>query len=107
MRTRFEDYLARQEVRWGDSFDPSDLDKRFIPFYNDNSRVKVRRHWDEGDEYAITGTIGITTGWRPCFLLMRTSRSIGSSDTLGSNQVILAIKPEFGRHYSAYQGRNP
>jgi hypothetical protein len=35
------------------------------------------------------GTVGVTTGWKPCFLLMLTKRSIGSSHTLSARDSIL------------------
>jgi hypothetical protein len=32
---------------------------------------------DWGEEYMVTGTIGISTGWKPCALLIHNSRSMG------------------------------
>lgn len=89
---RYNDYLARQTVRHGDKFNPGGLDSRFVPYFEMGTRVKVRTCGMD-----LTGTIGVTTGWGPCFLLMRTARSAGSSWTLGPKDAILAVKR--GKHY--------
>lgn len=88
----YQDTIARGKSEHGERFDDSDLDPRFIPFYENGQRIKV-----ETMGMTITGTVGKTTGWKPCFLLMRTSRSIGSPWTLGKNDKIVAVK--VGRHY--------
>ena len=74
-------------MEYGKKFDPSALDPRFVPFYEGGERIKI-----ETCGMVVTGTIGITTGWKPCFLLMRTSRSIGSSYTLDKKDKILGVK---------------
>lgn len=51
-----------------------------------------------GDEVVErTGTVGITTGWHPAFLLMSRSSAMGSSDVLSARDVIVAVKR--GRSY--------
>ena len=84
--------VNRKTAQYGDKFDPSDLDKRFIAYYQTGQRVKV-----ETCGMVMTGTIGVTTGWKPAFLLMRTSRSIGSPWTLGKDDKLIAVK--YGRKY--------
>ncbi len=78
-------------------FDPSTLAGQFVPYFHGrhNDRVRVRVRFSHGEE--LTGTIGITTGWRPCFLLMRRSNAYGSSYTLGTQDRIVAVK--HGRTY--------
>lgn len=90
----FEEYLARKLRHYGTKFDTSDLDKRFIPFYNSGQRIKV----DFGHGEVRSGTVGITTGWKPTFLLMLRKNSLGSSWTLGFNDRIVAVQ-RGGRHY--------
>lgn len=85
---RFDDTLNRKTREHGTKFDPSDLASAFVPYYNSGERIKVRAPW--GDE--TTGTVGMTTGWRPAFLLMRTSRSIGSSYVLRETDTVIAVK---------------
>ena len=83
----YAEYLADKKRQHGDKFDPSELDQRFVPYFRTGQRIKV-----ETCGLIITGTVGVTTGWRPVFLLIRTSRSVGSSWTLGSKDKILAVQ---------------
>lgn len=94
MGTKFEEYCARQRRQYGDRFNPAGLAEEFRRYYNSGERVRVR--FGYGEE--LTGTIGVTTGWQPCFLLMRTSRSIGSSYTLSDRDQVIAAK-RWGRTY--------
>ena len=71
--TRFTEYLARKRREYGDKFDPSDLAPQFIDYFNNGARIEV----DMGYEVK-RGRIGVTMGWKPAFLLMLTTRSIGS-----------------------------
>jgi hypothetical protein len=84
VRRSYKDYVSRKKAEYGDKFDESDLDPRFIPFYESGERIKI-------DDFGRTigGTVGITTGWKPVFLLMRTSRSTGSSDILDKSTKIV------------------
>ena len=76
--TKFEELISRKKQECGSKFRVSSLDKRFIRFYNSGERIKVTYKY--GNETEIkTGTVGITTGSKPVFLLMLTSRSLGSS----------------------------
>lgn len=38
----------------------------------------------------ITGTVGVTAGWKSAFLLMRSNRALGSEYTLGPNDQIVS-----------------
>ena len=88
-------YLIRKRIEHGEKFNPQDLDPRFVPFFNNGRRVKIEMYGE-----VITGTIGVTTGWKPCFLLMRTRRSRGSSWTLGPSAKILGFKQD--QYYHTY-----
>jgi hypothetical protein len=85
----FNDYLARQKRRWGKKFDPSELNKEFIPYFENQQRIEV----DFGYE-TKRGRIGVTTGWCPCFLLMLTKRSIGSCYIIDKNDKVLRVVGE-------------
>ena len=84
--TPFEAFIARKKVEWGEKFDASDLDQRFVPYFNERRRIKVRFFGTVTKQ----GTVGVTTGWRPVFLLLLTKRSTGSSWTLGPREEIVA-----------------
>jgi hypothetical protein len=66
MKSRYEDFLERKRQEFGPAFDTSELNTSFIYAYNSDTRVTVYI-----DGRKLTGYVGITTGWKPCFLLMR------------------------------------
>lgn len=74
----YDEFLERGIRRYGSAFNPADLCQRFIPAYESQERITVE---DCGE--VKRGRVGVTTGWKPCFLLMLTIRSQGSSITLG------------------------
>lgn len=81
----YETYIKRKQAEYGAKFDPSDLDSRFAPFLGSNKRIKVKAYGE-----VKAGTVGVTTGWKPVFLLMANSRSRGSSFTLGKDCEIVS-----------------
>ena len=91
--TKYEDFLWRKRREFGDHFDPSALAPAFVAYFNSGQRVKVA-FAALGE---MTGRVGVTTGWRPCFLLMRTSRSHGSPWLIGKLDRVVAVKQ--GRTY--------
>ena len=80
----YQGYIDKKRNEFGDKFDDSELNKEFIPYYENQERITV----DFGYEQK-RGRIGITTGCRPCFLLMLTKRSMGSSYTIGKNDKLI------------------
>lgn len=86
MKRDFNSYIVSKIAQYGDKFDSSDLATQFIPYYRSQQRIEV----DMGYEIK-RGTIGITTGWKPCFLLMLRKDSIGSSYTLKNTDKIIKI----------------
>ena len=92
----FTDLVNRRTAQYGDKFDVSDLDKRFIAYYQNGQRIKV-----ETCGMIMTGTVGVTTGWKPAFLLMRTSRSMGSSWILGTESKLLSVQASYKGKYIA------
>lgn len=85
---KFDKYIERAKSQHGDAFSRAGLDKRFIPFFNSGERIRVEFKHGE----VQTGTIGVTTGWKPCFLLMLKSNSVGSVYTLGKDDTIVAVQ---------------
>jgi len=81
----FQEYLNKKNRQHNTQFDQSDLSKKFIPFFESQKRIKVQFSYGE----IKTGTIGITTGYKPAFLLMLRSNSTGSSYILSDNDIIL------------------
>lgn len=81
----FENYVGTKKAEFGTKFDGSDLCPKFIPYFNNQKRIKIKFSYGE----VKSGTVGITTGWKPCFLLMLTKRSRGSAYTLSEGDEII------------------
>jgi hypothetical protein len=86
----FSEYLERKRRQFGAQFDPSKLERRFIPYFESGERISVKFSWGE----VIRGTVGVTGGWVPSFLLMRTRRSLGSELLLGRQEQIVPHVPK-------------
>lgn len=82
--------------------DTSDLDAadQFRPYLHSSTRLRVRRVYPGGEVYERTGTVGKTTGWKPAYLLMHRSSDHGSSDLLGPDDKIVAVKYPGSRSYT-------
>lgn len=87
---QFSDFVKEKEKYFegsGHYFDISDLCPKFISHFGENYRIKVVDKWGE----IHTGYVGITTGWKPSFLLVYNSRSLGSSILLNDDYEIIKI----------------
>lgn len=93
--TEYELYLARKRREYGDRFVPPDA-PQFVRYFQ-GPRIKVRTTYPSGETYERTGTVSITTGWKPAFLLMRRSNAFGSSDLLRRDDEVIAVQG--GRKY--------
>ena len=88
----YTEYLRIKSKEYGVKFDNTSLNKNFIFYYENQQRIELSFKTKEGKEYEIKrGKIGITTGWKPCFLLMLTTRSRGSSYTIGLKDTVIKI----------------
>ena len=66
----------------------SSLAPAFASAYESGERIRVR--FASGEE--MTGTVGKTSGWQPCYLLMRRATDAGSIYTLAAGDRIVAVK---------------
>ena len=90
MRKSINAYTEKKLAEYGDKFDPSDLNPEFFRYYDSNERIEVE--FTYGDTKEIRrGRIGVTTGWKPCFLLMARVNCISSSATIGKNARVLRV----------------
>jgi hypothetical protein len=90
--SRFTDYIARKRHEYGDKFDPSKLAEQFKLYLHSGERITIEFCDSDGKCYETKrGTVGVTTGWRPSFMLMLRSNSIGSSHLLGKNDRIKRV----------------
>jgi len=83
-------YIERKKAEFGDKFDDSELSKQFISYYENQKRIEVDVHGSG----LKRGRVGITTGWKPVFLLVATTRSMGSSVTLSDKDKIIRVVSE-------------
>ena len=74
----YREYLKRKTREFGDKFDPSDLNPDFIKYYENGKRIEVKFSYGQ----VKRGRIGVTTGWKPIFILLLTTRSFGSAWTI-------------------------
>lgn len=99
MKRSYTDYLDQKRAQYGPRFTTDALELRFVPYYQSGVRIKITRTYTNGDVTTAFGTVGVTTGWRPVFLLMSSTRAHGSSYVLGPDDCIVAER--HGRTYRA------
>jgi hypothetical protein len=68
--------------------DYSNISKQFIPYYENCQRIKVQYTYGKEKEVK-SGTVEMTTGWKPVFILMLKSNSTGSSYILTDKEKII------------------
>ncbi len=85
----FEQYKsrkARQCANEGKTFDPSGLAAQFVRYFENGQRVEVETCGE-----VKRGRVGVTTGWKPVFILMLRRSDCGSGWTLGANDKVLRV----------------
>jgi len=104
LRESFARILERKRREYGEKFDPSDLASQFPRYYESDERIAVR-FWHQGKPIPEiwTGTVGITGGWRPSFLLMLRNDSSGSPHLLDASTEIVAVL--IGKYYRKPDGQ--
>ena len=85
----FKEYFERKKSskEYGSSFDPTNLSAKFRKYYGTETRIKVLI-----DGQVVCGMVGVTTGWKPSFILLPTKRSQGSTVILSTKNTVIGIK---------------
>lgn len=91
--SRYSEMVDRGKRRHPGKFDESDLAPQMVRWFNNGMRIKVRSA--AGTER--TGRVGVTTGWKPAFLLMHRSSDDSSSDVLGLGDQVIGVQAASGR----------
>lgn len=86
----YKDFINRKKKQYGDKFDDSDLSKQFIPYFENQKRIEVDLYGEDKKR----GRVGVTTGWKPVFLLMLSTRSTGSAILLSDKDKIIKVVSE-------------
>ena len=97
--SNYRDYIDRKRKEHGNKFDSSKLFYQFIPAFNSGERIEVDFYHDEKPIYSLRGTVGVTTGWKPAFLLMLRRSDVGSSCILGENDRIVPLSRNYRAKY--------
>ena len=90
MASKYMDLIERFQKKYGDDFNMDDLisvDRTIIDMYETQQRCRIYH----GDGYTTDGYIGVTTGWKPCFIHLYNARSLGSSVTIGPNDKVIKV----------------
>lgn len=85
--SKYDRYIRRRKLEWGKKFSSKRLSKQFIPHFNEGNRIEVKMESGE----VLRGTIGVTTGWVPSFILMLRIDSTGSPYLLTDNDTIVKV----------------
>ena len=88
---KYERYINRAKSNHGDKFRDSRLNRNFIHAFNEGDSYRVLVDFGYDDK-PVWGYIGATTGWKPCFLLLRRRGQHGSSETIDENCKIIKTK---------------
>ena len=94
MNEIIKEILKKKKEQFGSKASVKDLAEQFAEYWESGERIKVKFSYGE----TKTGTVGITTGRSPVFILMLTKRSVGSSWTLSKEDKIVGIG-EAKEHY--------
>lgn len=88
----FDAFLCRAREAWGSTLDLGHLDasSQFKPAFRTGRRVTVQLRSTGGTIIDVkSGYVGVTTGWRPAFILLLTKRSKSSHILLGANDRLI------------------
>ena len=81
--TRYAGFIQGKIDQDGSKFDLTDLNPNFVNAFNKGETHRVKVQFPSGE--VIWGFVGVTTGWKPSFLLMRRIGQHGSTLLLGEN----------------------
>jgi hypothetical protein len=99
MRHNYQDAITGGKNRYGDKFSDTHLAPQFIRYYESQQRIEVTTTYENGETWIRRGTVGMTTGWVPCFILMGRVSDSGSSDVLKATDKVTAV---IGSHSARY-----
>lgn len=77
--TPYDKKVHERKIKYGKAFNDINIHKGLIQYFNSGDRIEVAKVAPKGMPVELLrGTIGITTGWQPVFLLIKRRDSIGS-----------------------------
>ena len=85
---KYTEYCKRKKKEYGNEFSDKDLAQQFAPYLHTKIQIVVKDTYKQ----THTGFVGVTTGWRPSFLLLDSIHSCDSDFLLQHEDTIIAIK---------------
>ena len=92
--SNYSDFVTSKVAAYANSghpFSNDELASQFIDAFNNGRDYRIQVDFGYGEK-PVWGYVGVTTGWRPIFLLMRRRGQMGSRETLQQHHKILASK---------------
>lgn len=86
MQRLYHDFIERKIKEYGNRFDASDLAPQFVKYFENQARIEVELSY--GSE---RGRVGVSTGWKPVFLLIHRRTDRGSSTLLRKEDKVKRI----------------
>jgi hypothetical protein len=93
----YADLVRHFEERYPRQFDDSELWPQFRTWVGYDGRIEVSGEHRAGQRR--TGYLGVTSGWRPAFILVARSDSMGSSDVLRKDDEVIARQRADGKYH--------
>ena len=93
----YSDLVRHFEAQYPGRFDDSELWPQFRSWVGYDGRIEV-----SGEHFAgrrRTGYLGVTSGWKPAFMLVAKTNSMGSSDLLGAGDQVIARQLADGKYH--------
>lgn len=94
-------------ARYGEKFDTSSVDavRYSVLEHYHGRRVILETTYDSGAVHRRAGTISMTTGWRPAFLVMHSVSQIGSSDLITDMHTRVVAVQHGNRYFCLTTGK--
>lgn len=80
----FEAYISRARSYYKEQFDDSELALKFVEYFESQDRICVDWYGE-----SVRGYVGVTTGWRPAFILLLKANSLGGSIILTNETEVI------------------
>ena len=91
--------FATRQLKKMDNFTTADLPEKFVPYYEQGSQLRIKI--ERGVNFIVNeyGRVGVSTGWKPAFLLVKSDRHKGSSVVLDEEDRVVALRRGSDKRY--------
>ena len=99
---RFRAYV-RERTRNASRFSTINLPLKFVKFWEKGSTVRIKIERGENFKYTECGFVGVSVGWEPSFLLVRSVKTRGSIVLLCETDRIVGVREWSKPGYKVYR----